>query len=150
MLWREVHRTKERPRGISLPLLQQADLPEGIAARASGQAVERARPCERGQHVDAERHAVVQIEDILKRTIEPRMDDSSGIFLFQIANRCQRLADGEPAAGSFDIKPHARPVDARQQNLDAVPPRFLLDRKSTRLNSSHVAISYAVFCLKKK
>src|SRR5207253_9612027 len=30
----------------------------------------------------------------------------------------------------------------------AVAPR--LDRKSTRLNSSHVAISYAVFCLKKK
>src|SRR5439155_5634098 len=27
---------------------------------------------------------------------------------------------------------------------------FPLDRKSTRLNSSHVAISYAVFCLKKK
>src|SRR5207253_7994246 len=26
----------------------------------------------------------------------------------------------------------------------------LKDRKSTRLNSSHVAISYAVFCLKKK
>src|SRR5690349_14968848 len=30
----------------------------------------------------------------------------------------------------------------------AVPPD--LDRKSTRLNSSHVEISYAVFCLKKK
>src|SRR5690625_6911703 len=29
-------------------------------------------------------------------------------------------------------------------------PPFILDRKSTRLNSSHVAISYAVFCLKKK
>src|SRR5690625_6621846 len=28
-------------------------------------------------------------------------------------------------------------------------PKFV-DRKSTRLNSSHVAISYAVFCLKKK
>src|SRR5699024_12163713 len=27
---------------------------------------------------------------------------------------------------------------------------LLLDRKSTRLNSSHVSISYAVFCLKKK
>src|SRR5439155_26863589 len=27
---------------------------------------------------------------------------------------------------------------------------ILKDRKSTRLNSSHVAISYAVFCLKKK
>src|SRR6266508_6405596 len=29
-------------------------------------------------------------------------------------------------------------------------PRSGTDRKSTRLNSSHVAISYAVFCLKKK
>src|SRR5207249_7929063 len=28
--------------------------------------------------------------------------------------------------------------------------QFLQDRKSTRLNSSHVSISYAVFCLKKK
>src|SRR5436190_18024789 len=28
--------------------------------------------------------------------------------------------------------------------------RFLRDRKSTRLNSSHTVISYAVFCLKKK
>src|SRR5699024_12317373 len=27
---------------------------------------------------------------------------------------------------------------------------YFLDRKSTRLNSSHVSISYAVFCLKKK
>src|SRR5690606_3127531 len=30
------------------------------------------------------------------------------------------------------------------------PGSFLEDRKSTRLNSSHVKISYAVFCLKKK
>src|SRR3712207_8203481 len=30
------------------------------------------------------------------------------------------------------------------------PERGLLDRKSTRLNSSHANISYAVFCLKKK
>src|SRR3712207_7047171 len=30
------------------------------------------------------------------------------------------------------------------------PKRHRLDRKSTRLNSSHANISYAVFCLKKK
>src|SRR5256885_6719555 len=29
-------------------------------------------------------------------------------------------------------------------------PRNVTDRKSTRLNSSHLVISYAVFCLKKK
>src|SRR2546426_4695175 len=28
--------------------------------------------------------------------------------------------------------------------------KFIADRKSTRLNSSHLVISYAVFCLKKK
>src|SRR5256885_12878890 len=36
---------------------------------------------------------------------------------------------------------------------DDLPPAWLknaLDRKSTRLNSSHLVISYAVFCLKKK
>src|SRR5207253_6995659 len=37
------------------------------------------------------------------------------------------------------------PHQADLQQLAAAP-----DRKSTRLNSSHVAISYAVFCLKKK
>src|SRR6266496_5568520 len=33
---------------------------------------------------------------------------------------------------------------------DCVAPPAGIDRKSTRLNSSHVEISYAVFCLKKK
>src|SRR5688572_32369052 len=34
--------------------------------------------------------------------------------------------------------------------LDVVKPDSRRDRKSTRLNSSHSQISYAVFCLKKK
>src|SRR5690606_9710831 len=40
----------------------------------------------------------------------------------------------------------------KQVKLEADVPEFLYkrDRKSTRLNSSHVKISYAVFCLKKK
>src|SRR3989442_7743309 len=33
---------------------------------------------------------------------------------------------------------------------EAVSEATVVDRKSTRLNSSHVRISYAVFCLKKK
>src|SRR2546427_7829076 len=35
-------------------------------------------------------------------------------------------------------------------SVDATPLFVTLDRKSTRLNSSHSQISYAVFCLKKK
>src|SRR5947208_7928448 len=38
---------------------------------------------------------------------------------------------------------------AQQPGVPALPARGL-DRKSTRLNSSHQIISYAVFCLKKK
>src|SRR5207249_7385674 len=63
-------------------------------------------------------------------------------------------------------RPHLRQHDFRVaagHDVGAVPPQLLvqllagpepdlddLDRKSTRLNSSHVSISYAVFCLKKK
>src|SRR3712207_7234969 len=34
-------------------------------------------------------------------------------------------------------------------NADRIWPKAYVDRKSTRLNSSHANISYAVFCLKK-
>src|SRR5699024_1041551 len=37
-----------------------------------------------------------------------------------------------------------------ERELNELKTKFLSDRKSTRLNSSHVSISYAVFCLKKK
>src|SRR5205085_4811908 len=37
-----------------------------------------------------------------------------------------------------------------QYNIVTLNNRILADRKSTRLNSSHSQISYAVFCLKKK
>src|SRR5262245_59770480 len=38
----------------------------------------------------------------------------------------------------------------RRTPISRVRSRMLADRKSTRLNSSHLGISYAVFCLKKK
>src|SRR5256885_9820612 len=39
-------------------------------------------------------------------------------------------------------------IDGHQQHLQLTTGR--LDRESTRLNSSHLVISYAVFCLKKQ
>src|SRR5215208_7274379 len=45
-----------------------------------------------------------------------------------------------------------RPTRSRRgvEPPEPARPTGRIDRKSTRLNSSHVAISYAVFCLKKK
>src|SRR3712207_8954354 len=41
--------------------------------------------------------------------------------------------------------------EQRERGVRALEPEHVLeDRKSTRLNSSHANISYAVFCLKKK
>src|SRR5690349_22416323 len=53
---------------------------------------------------------------------------------------CVRPDDGLQLAVGVEAERAPVPADAR----------LLEDRKSTRLNSSHVEISYAVFCLKKK
>src|SRR3989442_8241598 len=55
--------------------------------------------------------------------------------------------------GSFGAAPRAvlEAAERWRQRMEANPDLFLrdIDRKSTRLNSSHVRSSYAVFCLKK-
>src|SRR5207249_10658361 len=62
----------------------------------------------------------------------PDKDDvKDGIIAYKIAGHAADLAKGHPGA------------QVRDNALSK-------DRKSTRLNSSHVSISYAVFCLKKK
>src|SRR5438270_10077257 len=55
-----------------------------------------------------------------------------------------------PYTSSSDLLPGNEPLGDRQlTELDVLLPHPE-DRKSTRLNSSHSQISYAVFCLKKK
>src|SRR5689334_24521016 len=55
------------------------------------------------------------------------------------------------ARGSHrDVGRHPRLTNVQGSTLDDVDRQHRLDRKSTRLNSSHSSISYAVFCLKKK
>src|SRR5690606_39793597 len=62
-----------------------------------------------------------------------------------------------PATAPRSADPSAPPVQCPSAGCSPPPPNAaivlaapLRDRKSTRLNSSHVKISYAVFCLKKK
>src|SRR2546430_2842491 len=56
------------------------------------------------------------------------------------------------SAGGADLDEHQCPrgLPAFALAQRAADPRHAGDRKSTRLNSSHSQISYAVFCLKKK
>src|SRR5256885_3821098 len=49
-------------------------------------------------------------------------------------------------AGQPQSERHEGPAELLVQRLRQI----IIDRKSTRLNSSHLVISYAVFCLKKK
>src|SRR3712207_8366067 len=78
----------------------------------------------------------------------------------QVLNAILRL----PAADLADEDRHGRRVAFRDRGRGSAPSHLLpspsairgcvgrksRDRKSTRLNSSHANISYAVFCLKKK
>src|SRR5205809_5421895 len=53
-------------------------------------------------------------------------------------------------AAAIGAADRARLTPALVDRADLIAARAYLDRKSTRLNSSHGYISYAVFCLKKK
>src|SRR5207247_6745904 len=62
-----------------------------------------------------------------------------------LAEVLRALVDGEADVGDV----HARPPLPGDVLLDLAFHEPAVDRKSTRLNSSHEWISYAVFCLKK-
>src|SRR5205814_6806294 len=59
---------------------------------------------------------------------------------------CRRAADAAGFGGSADPGLGIR-EDVREAGADRAQIDTLRDRKSTRLNSSHLGISYAVFCL---
>src|SRR5438874_889702 len=63
----------------------------------------------------------------------------------------RRSSDLSSARVTRDLPPEREPRTEHGSRLARLSPdEPIRDRKSTRLNSSHVEISYAVFCLKKK
>src|SRR3712207_3118181 len=92
----------------------------------------------------------------LERTLGASVVDRgrAGVILTPVGEEAVRRAN-EILASAEDLVQAARaagkPLSGRFR-LGVIPTiaPFLLDRKSTRLNSSHANISYAVFCLKKK
>src|SRR5207249_8102326 len=71
-----------------------------------------------------------------------------------VAESCRILADHlDRYRQLHDVTPSVaeeETLHATVEDLVAQAVEKPVDRKSTRLNSSHVSISYAVFCLKKK
>src|SRR5689334_24795143 len=81
-----------------------------------------------------------------------RSTSAGATVAFQVSATCrvplsyQWRKDGDDLPGRTDAGlswTNAQPQDAGNYSV-------VVDRKSTRLNSSHSSISYAVFCLKKK
>src|SRR5438445_2302708 len=69
-----------------------------------------------------------------------RRPPRSTLFPYTTLFRSSSVVDGSGAEGGGEARPPSR--------VEWLMGRT--DRKSTRLNSSHANISYAVFCLKKK
>src|SRR5205807_10037349 len=78
--------------------------------------------------------------------IKQRHIAADGEFTSHLAINAARaaLADAGLDAQSIDL------IVLATSTPDNTFPATAVDRKSTRLNSSHLVISYAVFCLKKK
>src|SRR5260221_3681888 len=69
------------------------------------------------------------------------------IYLYLTLPDVRELRTRNPGTTAF-IELRAR--EARAEGREPKRVQQWIDRKSTRLNSSHTVISYAVFCLKKK
>src|SRR2546430_13136403 len=83
-----------------------------------------------------------------------RRPPRSTLFPYTTLFRSSEIADGVDEAGG-EGKHQERPGKWMLDAASGAPQRSIQhplarDRKSTRLNSSHSQISYAVFCLKKK
>src|SRR5690349_23169711 len=79
-----------------------------------------------------------------------RRPPCSTLFPYTTLFRSREVLHGRRLAGTAEAGAAAAPAGDRRRKGPASHTAARRDRKSTRLNSSHVEISYAVFCLKKK
>src|SRR5687768_11092428 len=89
------------------------------------------------------------------RLILGRGGSGAAGMLSRIPSASQGAERGNGGARHFGLRlrlriAHLQQVAVSIQHLDQADDAASIDRKSTRLNSSHGYISYAVFCLKKK
>src|SRR5437879_9341770 len=78
------------------------------------------------------RRPMFMVDLAVPRDIEPEVGELDDVFLYTVDDLAEIVSLN---------------LDARRSAVDQA--EAIIDRKSTRLNSSHRCISYAVFCLKK-
>src|SRR3712207_6919397 len=69
--------------------------------------------------------------------------------LFPYTTLFRSIFADEPT-GNLDSRTSGEILELMRESVETYGQTTVIDRKSTRLNSSHANISYAVFCLKKK
>src|SRR3712207_7143341 len=72
------------------------------------------------------------------------------LFRSSASEAAPRTGQDACSGGAVDARGRKDVVRVRCSSASSSPEMRVRDRKSTRLNSSHANISYAVFCLKKK
>src|SRR5256885_6052582 len=89
---------------------------------------------------------------MIRRPPRPTLFPNTTLFRSLHVEGRPRLGSSLDALGSssFPGGAHLRCCPSCPQTARQIAARPPGDRKSTRLNSSHLVISYAVFCLKKK
>src|SRR2546430_4980683 len=89
----------------------------------------------------------------LKLGLPERYPPSAGGGFPRASGKCEFYSEWLEKQGVAPLPFYNPPVEAPGADTELArkyPLAFISDRKSTRLNSSHSQISYAVFCLKKK
>src|SRR5437773_4221513 len=132
------------------------DLPEEVMAEVRERFLREARSAGRLNHPniviihdvgEQDGVAYIAMELLEGRSLQQMLKDPQRIPLQTTADLAAQIADALEHAHKFSIV-HRDVKPANVMVAASGRCKLTEDRKSTRLNSSHITISYAVFCLK--
>src|SRR5690606_36479066 len=100
-----------------------------------------ARQAEQSRQLGRDQERAAQEAEYSVRTLRHRLDE---------LRRTLQLAEEQARCSGAELESLQGELFELDESVAQAGLQDALERKSTRLNSSHVKISYAVFCLKKK